>query len=225
MLSFLLKTENRIFWFSLCKNLKSELVFTNMTAYYDVVSTHSGSLSYPGPWMIKETLSFRLQLDSALCLLAAHCRSSCIQQAPCSSPVWPPLAVSQQSFFFGSEVPTHLCLLLVTCSINQHLCSSQSVFEHDPASRFFTFLAQMRLNLRKSAFTCPAISFCLYLWSDPFLAGLSLKWLLQTNWRPANTLNFSSYLGAVWGPPSESIWSGNTRFKFAFSGTFPISLF
>lgn len=42
-----------------------------MAADYDAVSTHDGPLSHSGPWKIKETLSFWLQLENALGLLAA----------------------------------------------------------------------------------------------------------------------------------------------------------
>lgn len=176
--------------------------------------TDIGLLRCSRPWIIKEILSFWFQMESILGLPVAHWGFPCTQQASCS-PLWPPSAESQLSVL-GSEVPTPHCLLLVTCFINLHLSLiCQFDLTSEPCPRDYTSLSLWAWpSLQKlyfsgsdeagpqSAFTCPAIIFYLYVWSDPSSAVLGPEWLLQTNWRPVNTFNFSN----VWVQSGGHPW-------------------
>lgn len=158
-----------------------------MATHYDIVFTDIGLLRCSGPWIIKEILSFWFQMESVPGLPAAHWGFPCIQQASCS-PLWPPSAESQLSFF-GSEVSTPQCLLLVTCFINLHLCLiCQFDLTSEPCPRDCTSLSLWAWpSLQKLYFSGPdeagLQTKCFYLSSHYFLS-ICVIWSLFSRARP-----------------------------------------
>lgn len=180
--------------------------------------------------MIQETVFLSSTREDPWVLVA-----SCLPLSPLSG-------AFQLSCFCSANIPTQPHLLLVTCSMNQHLLSALFLLTELPLSshlcpfslwKFTSFNLWTWPGLRilwprwgwTSDKECLPVhslsSMCVSVW---FVGGKGqAQWFLQTNWRPPNTCSFSRCLGLVWVSPSERTCSWNTRFKLVFE-TFQIPL-